>query len=155
MEIKYVKTKSKSDDNFKDNMGYVSFGDFSCITAERKNTNDPRNYIFVLTDSNEMKYLIGEMNEFSGNEEWGLYTANIYMNYIREYVNGRCFELPDLHDIFVIIASTSSCFEPNKITSKKAMGRLQRWLEASDSESLGLIELINSPRFDYNMVNVE
>lgn len=156
MLIKYFKTKNKDDDNFKDDIGLIEVNNFDYITAERKDSTDPRNYIFLLTDSNEKKYLIGEMNEPSGNEEWGLYTANIYMNYIREYLNGNCSSLPDLHDIYVIIASSSSCFEPFYITTKENLSILEKRMITQDkSENLDLIRIIKSAQFDYNLVKVK
>ncbi len=141
--------------------GYVSIENINELTYQKtkstvirgENVEHFNYYIIVKSDDNKA-YCINKCENETGNPEWSLYCANIYMNYLRAYIDKEIPSLPSIHDLYILIASTSSCFEPKDILTPKYLNRLKEYLsKANFSESINsIIDVLKSPNFDYHII---
>lgn len=76
------------------------------------------------------------------------------MNYLRAYIDKEIQSLPVIHDLYILIASISSCFAPKNILAPKYSDKLKEYLsKANFSETINSItDILNSPKFDYHII---
>lgn len=141
--------------------GYISINDIKEITW-KKVENTKRHgasekyydYHIVVVGQNELAYSIAICDADSGNAEWSLYVARIYMNYLREYIDGNIQRLPEVNRLKIIVASCSSSFETDKIQRDECIEKLRSWMmKAGYEDCLDIIDIITSPKFKYTIIS--
>lgn len=143
-EVGYVKLKSIKD------LSYQKTENTSIMSSRISHFWD---YHFIVKDIENNAYYI-EYCPNNGDNEYTLYIANIYMNYLREFIDGNIQILPDIEELKTLIYSKSSCFEPGRIKTEESKADLKEYLEKSNfSKNLGILEIISSEKFDYNIIN--
>ena len=162
MMIEYINVISlETLDVVEERAGYINVNDIKEITWKRvENTRrygaseTYYDYHIIVVGQNELAYSVAVCDADFGNAEWSLYAARIYMNYLREYVDGRIQRLPAVNKLKVIIASCSSSFETDKIERDECIEKLRSWMmKAGYEDCLDIIDIIKSPKFKYTIIS--
>lgn len=141
--------------------GYIDINDIKEITW-RKIENTKRHgasekyydYHIIVVGQKDLAYSIAVCDADSGNAEWSLYVARIYMNYLREYIDGNIQRLPEVNRLKIVVASCSSSFETDKIQRTECIEKLRGWMmKAGFEDCLDIIDIIISPKFKYTIIS--
>lgn len=140
--------------------GYIDIKDIKEITwkkvenTKRHGTSEKYyDYHIIVVGQNESAYSIAVCDANSGNAEWALYVARIYMNYLREYIDGNIQRLPAITNLKSIVASCSMSFETDKILGDERIEKLRSWMiKAGYEDCLDMIKIIASPKFNYTII---
>ena len=141
--------------------GYINVNDIKEITwkkvenTKRYGTSEKYyDYHIIVIGQNELAYSVAVCDADSGNAEWSLYVARIYMNYLREYIEGNIQRLPVVNRLKIIVASCSSSFETDKIQRDECIEKLRRrMMKAGYEDCLDIIDIIASPKFKYTIIS--
>lgn len=162
MMIEYINVISlETLDVVEERTGYINVNDIKEITW-KKVENTKRygasekyyDYHIIVIGQNELAYSVAVCDVDSGNAEWSLYVARIYMNYLREYIDGNIQRLPEVNRLKIIVASCSSSFEIDKIQRDEYIEKLRSWMmKAGYEDCLDIIDIIASPKFKYTIIS--
>lgn len=162
MMIEYVNIISlETLDVVEERTGYINVNDIKEITWKRvENTRRHGasetyyDYYIIVVGQNELAYNVAVCDADFGNAEWSLYVARIFMNYLREYIDGNIQRLPAVNKLKVIVASCSSSFETDRIQRDECIERLRGWMmKAGYEDYLDIIDIITSPKFKYTIIS--
>lgn len=140
--------------------GYINVRDIKEITwkkvenTKRHGTSEKYyDYHIIVVGQKELAYSVAVCDADSGNAAWALYVARIYINYLREYIDGNIQRLPDVNRLKTVVASCSSSFETDNIQRDKYIEKLRRWMMMAGYEDcLDIIDIITSPKFKYTVI---